>query len=162
MHRFGFVIMGLLGCGAHDGSWWDTGPATSDGGSDAEAAAPTQQQDAAMLNESGPQPTTSTDSGGPPPPPPPTGPTWTQIFNSYLAGGTEGTCSSCHSQSSSAKSAYTWLQGRGYISGTSSMLVSTSASCLSWFGGNMPPSGPNDATAVSDMNAWAAAGALDN
>jgi hypothetical protein len=99
------------------------------------------------------------DSGGPPPP---TAPTWSTIFTKYLASGTGGRCDSCHSEGSSAKNLYSWLQGRGYISGTSSSLVSSSSSCLSWYGGNMPPSGPSNASAVSDMNAWAAAGALDN
>lgn len=89
-------------------------------------------------------------------------PTWTQIFNNYMASSKEGRCSSCHSQGSSATKLYSWLQGKGYISGTSSALVSTSQSCLSWYGGNMPPSGPNDAKAVSDMDAWAAAGAANN
>ena len=91
-----------------------------------------------------------------------TAPTWTAIFNDYLAGSKEGRCSGCHSQGSSASNLYSWLQGKGYISGTSSKLVSNSQSCLSWYGGNMPPSGPSDATAVSDMNAWAAAGAANN
>jgi hypothetical protein len=109
---------------------------------------------------------TTIDSGGPPPPMDsgmtPTAPTWTSIFNNYMAGGKEGRCSSCHSQGSSATNLYSWLQGRGYISGSSSALVDSSQSCLSWYGGNMPPSGPNDAKAVSDMNAWAAAGAANN
>ncbi len=92
-----------------------------------------------------------------------TAPTWTQIFNSYMASGTKGRCSSCHSQGSSKSSLYTWLQGRGYISGTSSALVDSSQSCLSWYGGNMPTNGPSSySAAVSDMNAWAAAGALNN
>jgi hypothetical protein len=63
----------------------------------------------------------------------------------------------------SAKSAYSYLSSQGYISGTHSALVQNGSSCLSWYGGgNMPPGGGNDAQAVTDMNAWAAAGALDN
>lgn len=89
-------------------------------------------------------------------------PTWSTIFSDYLASSKEGRCQSCHSQGSSATKLYSWLQGKGYINGTSSTLVNKSKSCLSWYGGNMPPSGPSDANAVSDMNAWAAAGAANN
>jgi hypothetical protein len=92
-----------------------------------------------------------------------TAPTWTSIYNNYMKSGTKGKCSSCHSQSSSASGLYSWLQGRGYISGKSSALVDSNQSCLSWYGGNMPPSGPSSyGNAVSDMNAWAAAGAQNN
>ncbi len=37
-------------------------------------------------------------------------------------------------------------------------------SCLTWVssGGNMPPGGGSNPQAVTDMNAWAAAGAQDN
>ena len=114
----------------------------------------------------GPPPTM--DSGGPPPtmdsggPPPPTAPTWSQIYANYFGSGTIGRCNGCHSQGSSAKNLYSWLQGKGYISGTSSPLVDSSQSDLSWYGGNMPPGGGSSSKAVSDMNAWAAAGALDN
>jgi len=91
-----------------------------------------------------------------------TAPTWSQIDADYLARGTVGNCPSCHSQMSSATGAYSWLKGQNYINGTSSSLVSTFLSCLSWYGGNMPPGGRSDAAAVTAMNAWAAAGALDN
>ena len=63
---------------------------------------------------------------------------------------------------SSAGGAYTWLKGKGYINGTSSSLVNPSRSDLTWYGGTMPPGGGSNAQAVADMNAWAAAGALDN
>jgi hypothetical protein len=90
-------------------------------------------------------------------------PTWTQIYTSYLKAGTPGNCAAggCHSfQMPNPKSAYSYLQA--YISGSSSILVKT-GSCLSWYGGNMPPGGPRtEAMATSDMNAWAAAGAMDN
>jgi hypothetical protein len=130
----------------------------SDGGTTTTNDAGTTQQ-----KDSG---TTTLDSGGKPPPVDSgvttTAATWTQIYNDYLAGSTEGRCSGCHGQGSSASNLYNWLKGKGYISGTSSALVDSSQSCLSWYGGNMPPSGPNDAKAVSDMNAWAAAGAANN
>jgi hypothetical protein len=58
---------------------------------------------------------------------------------------------------------YSWMAGKGYISGTSSAIVSTSRSDISWFGGSMPPSGPrSEAQAVTDMKAWVAAGAANN
>ncbi len=63
---------------------------------------------------------------------------------------------------STASKAYSYLQGYGYINGTSSSLVQQGSSCLSWYGGNMPPGGGSDAQAVTDMNAWAAAGAQNN
>jgi hypothetical protein len=84
------------------------------------------------------------------------------IFSKYLASGTAGGCPRCHGQMGSASGAYSWLSGQRYISGTGSLLV-TGGSCLSWYGGNMPPGGTRkDAQAVSDMNAWAAAGAKNN
>jgi hypothetical protein len=89
-------------------------------------------------------------------------PTWSQVYADYLARGTVGNCPSCHSQMSSATGAYSWLKSQNYISGTSSSLVSSFFSCLSWYGGNMPPGGRSDAAAVTAMDAWAAAGALDN
>ena len=89
--------------------------------------------------------------------------TWTTVFNNYLAGSTKGRCSACHSQGSSKSSLYSWLSSKGYISGTSSALVDSNQSCLSWYGGNMPTNGPSSwSQAVTDMNAWAAAGAQNN
>jgi hypothetical protein len=91
------------------------------------------------------------------------GVTWTQVFNAYLASGTTGNCAHCHSSCNTKSGCYTWLQNKGYISGTTSGLVNPSQSCLSWYGGNMPPSGPKSwANATSDMNAWAQAGAKNN
>jgi hypothetical protein len=49
----------------------------------------------------------------------------------------------------------------GYINGTKSTLAG-SGSCLTWFGGNMPPGGSSDPKAVADFTAWAAAGAPNN
>ena len=90
------------------------------------------------------------------------GPTWSAIYKAYLVNGSPGRCVGCHFQMSSAKGAYSYLQSNGYISGAGSALVK-SGSCLSWYGGNMPPGGPRTlAQATSDMNAWAAAGAMDN
>jgi hypothetical protein len=87
--------------------------------------------------------------------------TFGQIFDKYLASGTPGNCTECHAQMSSASTSYAWLVGQGYVAGKSSLLVQP-GSCLSWYGGTMPPGGSPNAQAVSDMNAWAAAGALNN
>jgi hypothetical protein len=95
----------------------------------------------------------------------PTGPTWTTLFDTYLAPGTVGNCaaSGCHQQFTRPGDAYSYLWGNGYINGTSSALVDPTQSCLSWFGGTMPPSGPASAgNGVADFNAWVAAGALNN
>jgi hypothetical protein len=85
--------------------------------------------------------------------------TWTQVFASYLTG-----CAAvgCHPEMHTAKAAYSWLKGKGQINGANSNLVSQAASCLKWYGGDMPPCGGSDDQAVSDMNGWAAAGALNN
>lgn len=87
--------------------------------------------------------------------------TFGEIFGKYLAGGTVGNCTLCHAQMSSASASYSWLASQGYVMGASSLLV-LPGSCLSWYGGTMPPGGSQDAQAVSDMNAWAAAGAPNN
>jgi len=79
--------------------------------------------------------------------------------------GTVGNCatSGCHSEMGTALSSYSWLTGKGYIAGTASALADPSQSCLTWLGGNMPPSGPtSNAQAVADLKAWAAAGAHNN
>ncbi len=89
-------------------------------------------------------------------------PTWTSIWTSYLATGTAGNCakSGCHSQMSTAPKAYTWLTQKGYITTAKAPLADPAQSCLSWLGGNMPPSGvTSNAGASSALAAWAAAGA---
>lgn len=58
--------------------------------------------------------------------------------------------------------AFSYLQSKGYVGSAHPSLTSASQSCLSWYGGNMPPFGGSNAQAVTDMNAWAAAGALNN
>jgi hypothetical protein len=61
---------------------------------------------------------------------------------------------------SSAKNSFAYLQEKG-CGGTS--LVDPESSCLTWFGGDMPQGGPSSyPQAVTDMDAWVAAGALDN
>jgi hypothetical protein len=118
-----------------------------------------------------PPPPPADDSGTTPPPPPPVdagpppvqGPTFGAIFDAYLKTGTVGNCTHCHSAMSSASASYSWLTKKGYIGGAKPALTNPAQSCLSWYGGNMPPSGPSShAKATSDMNAWAAAGAQNN
>ena len=84
-------------------------------------------------------------------------PTWTDVFDAYMT-----TCKSCHSAMGTPSSAYTYLQGLGYVGGSSPRITAT-GSCLTWYGGNMPPGGPaSNPTAVSLMNAWAAAGGAND
>ena len=93
----------------------------------------------------------------PPPPPPPAAPTWTQIYDHYLASGTVGHCADCHSQAASASATYGFLSS--YINGSQSTL----SGIFSWMGGTMPPGGAtSNAQATADVQAWIAAGALDN
>jgi hypothetical protein len=74
-----------------------------------------------------------------------------------LAANTIGHCETCHSQVSSASGAYSFLSG--YINGSQSTLDEL----FSWMGGYMPPSGPtSNSQATDDVDAWEAAGALNN
>jgi hypothetical protein len=97
------------------------------------------------------------------PPAPP--PTWSAIFAAYFGPDSPGSCgraSRCHAEEMrDATSAYDWLARRGYIDGTRSALVSPN-SCLRWFGGNMPPQARPAEDATRDLQAWVAAGALDD
>jgi hypothetical protein len=88
-------------------------------------------------------------------------PSWTAVYDAYLASGTNGHCTNCHNQMSSPSAAYSFLESQGFISGSTTKLAG-SGSCLMWFGGNMPPGGTGDAQAVTDVTAWAAAGAQNN
>jgi hypothetical protein len=89
--------------------------------------------------------------------------TWTGIFNRYLAAGTSGNCTTCHAEMSSPSAAFQWLEQDGYVGGPDPLLTSNGASCLSWFGGDMPPGAPTpNADAVTELTAWAAAGATND
>jgi hypothetical protein len=143
--------------GPYGGTVTFTGPTrgnTSNGGPESDGATEggaATQGDAKTATEEGGA-TALTDAAG--------APTWTAIFDDYLNVADGGSaCQTCHHQMMTASSAYTWLQSQGYISGAASPLVSTTTSCLSWYGGNMPPDGTINPQAVADMNAWAAAGA---
>ena len=84
------------------------------------------------------------------------------IVNTYLKSGTVGNCGSggCHSQMQTPSTAYAWLAKKGY---SGAKVVDPQQSCISWYGGNMPPGGPTSSTqARKDMDAWGAAGAQNN
>ncbi len=100
----------------------------------------------------------------------PTGgaPTWTELYNTYLAVGTVGNCvSPCHAAALSGPPSpavtFTWLQGLGYVGDTQPLIADPDFSCLTWSNGDMPPGGPKvDPTATGDFTAWAKAGAKNN
>jgi hypothetical protein len=86
------------------------------------------------------------------------GPTWTYVFTTYFY----MTCqTTCHPQMSAPRNGYVWLKSQGYIAGTSSAIAGPQ-SCLAWYGGDMPPGGATNTQGVADLNAWVAAGALQN
>jgi hypothetical protein len=90
-------------------------------------------------------------------------PTWTAIYTQYLGPGTMGGCGSCHNPMTSAAGAFTWLTTEKQLGGASPELTNPNLSCLSWLGGNMPPSGPtSEPAAQAAMQAWVAAGAQNN
>jgi hypothetical protein len=102
----------------------------------------------------------------PEPPPPPAGGdpgTWNHIFSSYFEKGTVGDCPLCHSEMKTARSSYSWMRDLEYIGDSPTPLVDSGRSCLSWFGGSMPPGlvPPND-VAIAELNTWATAGAKNN
>lgn len=105
--------------------------------------------------------------GGPVVTPPdggPGGPSFSALYNKYLNGSASlGHCSDCHGTALTASATYDWLKSRGFIAGTGSTLTVQGKSPFSWFGGNMPPGGPQSAPeAANDFKAWVAAGALNN
>jgi len=61
---------------------------------------------------------------------------------------------------------YTYLSGEKKDCGSPNCLAtisSSTGSILSWFGGAMPPNGPqSNAQATTDIEAWVAAGAQNN
>jgi hypothetical protein len=89
--------------------------------------------------------------------------TWTHIFTLYMAEGTFGNCTHCHPEMSDAPASYKWLDDQEYMGGSAPPLTDRGASCLSWYGGDMPPGvQPPKPEAVIEMDAWAAAGGHDN
>jgi hypothetical protein len=89
--------------------------------------------------------------------------TWTGIFNRYLAKDTPGNCPTCHAEMSSPPASFEWLQEDGYVGAADPLLTSQGASCLTWYGGDMPPgTSVANADAVRELTQWAAAGARNN
>jgi len=101
-------------------------------------------------------------------------PTWTMIYGSYFASGTPGHCgnSGCHLSTlkgfkcgSDKTTCYNGLVTAGYVTTatpTKSPIADLNQSCLTWFGGNMPPGGGASAAAQKDITAWVADGAKNN
>jgi hypothetical protein len=93
-------------------------------------------------------------------------PTWTQLFNAYLASGTVGNCahSGCHpSAMGSPRAAFAFLTAEGQLTGPQPAITDSSSSCLSWLGGDMPPGGPaRDPFVDRDLESWVKAGAKNN
>ena len=88
--------------------------------------------------------------------------TWTHIFSVYLAEGTIGNCTPCHREMRDAPASFTWLEEQGYV-GEADPTLTTDRSCLTWFGGNMPPGTPVlSEEAVAEMNEWVKTGARNN
>lgn len=108
-------------------------------------------------SSSGSGTTSSSSSGGPA-----VTPTWSQLYTKYLASGTIGNCSPCHSSIATPSTCYSWLQTKSMVGGANPVLATSAGSCLSWYGGNMPPFGPQSAAAVADFTAWGKAGGLNN
>jgi hypothetical protein len=93
-------------------------------------------------------------------------PTWTQLFNAYLAAGTVGNCahSGCHRNvMGSPSAAFSWLHAEQQLNGPEPAIADSSSSCLSWLGGDMPPGGPaTDPVVELDLESWVKAGAKNN
>lgn len=93
-------------------------------------------------------------------------PTWTELYNAYMTAGKVGNCahSGCHPTfMSSPVMAYSWLQLEGQLGGPQPPLTDSSSSCLTWYGGDMPPGGPASDPAVErDFDLWLMAGAKNN
>jgi hypothetical protein len=93
-------------------------------------------------------------------------PTWTQLFNAYMAVGKVGNCghAGCHQGAmDTPPAAFSWLQSRGQVGPAHPALMDSSSSCLTWFGGDMPPGGPDsDPVAEKDFDGWLKAGAMNN
>jgi hypothetical protein len=101
-------------------------------------------------------------------------PTWTEIYNLYLVAGKIGDCTDtnilCHSQYNTPSAMYGYLMTQSQLGTNPPALTDPNRSCLTWYAGPndtvgnlMPLTGnPKSAQAVTDMNAWAAAGAPNN
>jgi hypothetical protein len=90
-------------------------------------------------------------------------PAFNEIYAAYLGPATIGYCTDCHPEMTDAPASFTWLEEHGYVGGPDPLLTNEGSSCLSWYGGNMPPGTPvlSD-EAVKHMTAWAKAGGANN
>jgi hypothetical protein len=135
-----------------------TGGTSSSGGSGADPSTP---EDAGVTDSSSGDASSSSSSGSSTADAGSTeqAPTWSAIYGSYLATGTIGSCGGCHAEATGAPGAYSFIQGYGYLNGAQSNL----SSLFSWMGGPMPPGGPtSNAQATAAVQAWVAAGAVDD
>ncbi len=90
-------------------------------------------------------------------------PTWADLYLLYMGPGTIGYCTDCHPEMTDPPASFSWLQEHGYVGGPDPLLTSQGSSCLTWYGGNMPPGAPVlSEAAVKHMDAWAKAGGPNN
>jgi hypothetical protein len=62
-----------------------------------------------------------------------------------------------------APKSYKWLTDEGYLGDGNPPSLTSSSSCLTWYGGDMPPGTPPKADdALAEMQMWAMAGAHNN
>lgn len=150
--------LGALGCGSGDGV-----PLGGPFG----GAVPADVMDAVEVSDSGgvlplSSATNVQSASGDPTKPP----TWTQLFNAYMAAGKVGNCahSGCHQNvMGNPSAAFSWLGAEHQLGGAMPAITDPDSSCLSWLGGDMPPGGPAFDPAVErDFDAWVKAGAKNN
>jgi len=97
---------------------------------------------------------------------PATAPTFTQIYTKYFAPGAPVDCatgSGCHAEFKTETGAWGFLLEYDQVGTSPPELTDPNASWLTWYGGSMPESGTAcNPQAMSDLNAWAAAGGQNN
>jgi hypothetical protein len=97
---------------------------------------------------------------------PATAPTFTAIYTKYFAPGDPVDCSTgsgCHAEFKAETTAWAFLLEYNQVGTSPPGLTDPNSSWLAWYGGNMPESGTScNPQAMSDLNAWAAAGGQNN
>jgi hypothetical protein len=97
---------------------------------------------------------------------PSTAPTFTQIYTKYFAPGAPVDCatgSGCHAEFKTETGAWSFLLEYQQVGTAPPELTDPNTSWLTWYGGSMPESGTAcNPQAMSDLNAWAAAGGQNN
>ena len=88
---------------------------------------------------------------------------WLHIYYAYFVENAVGNCTAagCHqTEMADPTKAYNWLVDEGYIGVSPPPLAQDGSSCLSWYGGDMPPglapAAPD--SLKSELMTWAAAG----